>query len=88
MIGNCVVFSSIVINSAIDPFPLYRFKCCVFFRRWILTAGHCLVDNDDIMVYLGMDPEGTYVERLLVDKSKQFIHPKYEDEKLENDIGM
>lgn len=35
-----------------------------------------------------MDPEGTYVERLLVDKSKQFIHPKYEDEKLENDIGM
>lgn len=59
--------------------------------EWVLTAAHCLRGAQTIVVHLGKTvlnrPERTHV-RVPVDKSKFFIFPRYQADKILHDIGL
>lgn len=56
---------------------------------WVLTAGHCLL-NETLTVHYGMSRNGVYTESMEIPTSNQFHHPQYLQQRPEDphDIGL
>lgn len=53
----------------------------------MITAAHCLNLNESATVYVGMKDNGHFSEEATVEAKHQYIHPGYNDDKVNNDIG-
>lgn len=66
----------------------------IFFRkntvyRWVLTAAHCM-EGGSITISAGIDENGRFRDYAKIPLENQFIHPKYDQNKLikSHDLGM
>ena len=64
-------------------------------QRWVLTAGHCVIDSVKIEVYLGAvnrdgdGREGSYIKFMAATNRRSIIlHENYNDRTLVNDIAL
>lgn len=60
---------------------------CVFLRRWIITAGHCLAHNLTILVQLGSHQDGTFELTLPVSVEDQYVFPGFYENRKVYDVG-
>lgn len=70
MIGNhfkIEYFVEIVISNSIS----------IQLSRWILTAAHCLMDQSDLVVLMGIAENGRAKSRAIVPRKNQHVHPSY-----------
>lgn len=49
----------------------------VEYKRWVITAGHCLARVVPITVHFGLTPAGKFQKGIHVDERHQHIYPAF-----------
>lgn len=58
------------------------------FKRWVVTAGHCLDSKTDIEVSIGITEIGDWEQQMIAPPSHQYIYPNYAKWIYLHDIGV